>query len=76
MRGQCAYGWPVRCGKDAELEIYDFKRRETVPACAGHAGLVVCDVGRSCLVKPILPATAYTGGMANRNPNDRRERDA
>ena len=75
MAKRCAYGWPVQCGKDAVLEVYDFKKREAVPACAEHAGSVVIHIGRACMVRPTW-ASEFGGDMANRNPHDRRERNA
>lgn len=71
---KCSYGWPVRCERDAMFGVYDFRGRRSVPACGDHLAFVVSDLGRSCLVMPLPPATAHEGDMADRSPGNRRQR--
>ena len=53
-----------QCSREAEFEVYDFKTRRAVPCCLKHVGLVIKDIGRSCLVKPLCEE------LADRSPDD------
>jgi len=67
---KCSYGF-VKCTEEATFTVYDFKRRIAILGCAAHVGMLVRDVGRSCMVKPIVGSTPYSGDLADRSPNDR-----